>query len=121
MALSSNKILIAGALANTVGAYTQPVVVTGVGVGNATAMLNAKVIPAGWYALLPTANVTIELNAYTGTANAWTTLVANNTAATTLWSDGVNLRANAVSGTQSVTLYGINEGTAATQSSYATS
>lgn len=121
MALAANKILIAGAVSNTTAAYIQPVVVASVGAGNATAMLNSKVIPAGWYALPATANVTIEINAYTGTANSWTTIVANNTASSALFSDGVNVRANAVSGTQTVTLYGINEGTAATQSSYATS
>ena len=121
MALSSNKILVAAAVTNTAAAYFQPVVVSSVGAGNATALINAKAIPAGWYILPATANVTIEVNAYTGTANAWTTIVANNTSAAVIISDGVNVRANAVTGTQSVTLYGINEGTAATQSSYATS
>jgi len=120
MALALNKILVANVSANTASAYLQPVVVSSVGAGNATAMLNSQFIPAGLYILPATANVVIELNAYTGTANSWTTVVANNTAGVVI-SDGFNIRANAVSGTQSVTLWTVNGGAAATQSSFATS
>jgi hypothetical protein len=121
MALALNKIIVANVSANTASAYFQPVVVSSVGAGNATAMLNSQFVPAGSYTLPATANVTIEFNAYTGTANSWTTIVSNNTACAWLVSDGFNVRANAVSGTQSVTLYTVNGGNAATQSSYATS
>jgi hypothetical protein len=121
MALALNKILVANVSANTASAYYQPVVVSSVGAGNATAMLNSQFIPAGTYILPATANVTIEFNAYTGTANSWTSIVGNNTSCAWLVSDGFNVRANAVTGTQTVTLYTVNGGTAATQSSFATS
>ena len=111
MALGLNKILVANTSANTSGAYLQPVSVTNVGAGNATAMSNAQFIPAGTYLMLPAANVTIEVNNYTGTANSWTTLLANNTGGV-LISDGFNVRANATTGTQSVTLLTVNGGQA---------
>ena len=111
MALGLNKILIANASANTAGAYLQPVTVSSVGSGNATAMTNAQFIPAGTYLMLPAANVTIEVNNYTGTANNWSTLLANNTGGV-LISDGYNVRANAVTGTQTVTLLTVNGGQA---------
>lgn len=120
MALANNKIILANASANTAGAYFQPVTVSSVGAGNATAMGSSQFIPAGNYVLLPTANVTIEFNAYTGSANSWTTWIASNVGGSIV-SDGYNVRANAVTGTQSITLYTVNGGNAATQSSYATS
>ena len=113
MALGLNKILVQNATANTAGAYLLPVTVSNVGAGNATAMVNAQVIPAGTYLMLPAANVTIEVNNYTGSANSWTTLLANNTGGV-LISDGYNVRANAVTGTQSVTLMTVNGGQAVT-------
>jgi hypothetical protein len=109
MALGLNKIIIANASANTPGAYLQPVTISNVGAGNATAMLNAQFVPAGTYLMLPAANVTIEVNNYTGTANSFTTLLANNTGGV-LISDGFNVRANAVTGTQTVTLLTVNGG-----------
>jgi hypothetical protein len=111
MALGLNKILVANASANTPAAYFLPVTVSNVGAGNATAMTNAQFIPAGTYLMLPAANVTIEVNNYTGTANSWTTLLANNTGGV-LISDGFNVRANATTGTQSVTLLTVNGGQA---------
>ena len=63
--------------------------------------------------MLPAANVTIEVNNYTGSANSFTTLLANNTGGV-LISDGYNVRANAVTGTQSVTLLTVNGGQAVT-------
>ena len=74
-------------------------------------MTNAQFIPAGTYLMLPAANVTIEVNNYTGTANSWTTLLANNTGGV-LISDGYNVRANATTGTQTVTLLTVNGGQA---------
>jgi hypothetical protein len=110
MALAINKIILANATANTAGAYFEPVTVSNVGAGNSTAMISAQYIPAGVYVLPATANVVIEFNAYTGSANAWTSIVPNATASAVLVSDGVNVRANAVTGTQTVTLYTVNGG-----------
>ena len=119
MALGLNKILVAQTSTNTPSAYFQTVTISSVGAGNSTATINAKAIPAGMFLYPPTANVTIEVNAYTGSANSWTTLIAANTGGV-LFSDGYNVRANATTGTQTVTLYDVNGGQAATQSSYAT-
>jgi len=113
MALALNKIIVSNASANTAAAYFQPVTVASVGAGNATAMLLSQFVPAGLYLMLPAANVTIEVNNYTGTANSWSTLLANNTGGV-LISDGFNVRANAVTGTQTVTLLTVNGGQAAT-------
>ena len=121
MALALNKIIVSNVSTNTPSAYFQTTTVSNVGAGNSTAMLNSQLIPAGVYILPATANVVIEVNAYTGTANSWTTIVPNATASAVLISDGYNVRANAVTGTQTVTLYTVNGGQAATQSSYATS
>lgn len=112
MALGMNKILVSNVSSNTAAAYFLPVTVSNVGSGNATAMSNAQLIPAGLYLMLPAANVTIEVNNYTGTANSWSTLLANNTGGTIV-SDGWNVRANAVTGTQSVTLLTVNGGQSA--------
>ena len=114
MALALNKVILANASANTPGAYFEPVTVSNVGAGNSTAMINSQFIPAGLYVYPSTANVTIEFNQYTGTANSWVTLVAANTVAPVLVSDGYNVRANATTGTQTVTLWTVNGGQAAT-------
>jgi hypothetical protein len=114
MALALNKIILANATANTPAAYFEPVVISNVGAGNATAMISSQYVPAGLYVYPSTANVTIEFNYYTGSANAWTTLVAANTVAPVLVSDGYNVRANATTGTQTVTLFTVNGGQAAT-------
>ena len=111
MALGLNKILIANASANTAGAYLQPVTLSNVGAGNATAMINAAFIPAGTYLMLPTANVTVEVNNYTGTANSWTIMAAANVGGVVI-SDGFNVRANCTSGTANVTLMTVNGGSA---------
>ena len=114
MSLSLNKILLANASTNTAGAYLQGITITSIGIGNATLMnagtSSAQFVPAGAYILPQTTNnVTIEVNAYTGTANAWTTYIAANTGGTVI-SDGWNVRANATTGTQSLTLYTSNGG-----------
>jgi len=113
MAGGFSKIVLANTVANTVGGAFQPVVLTNVGAGNSTALVNAQYIPAGTYALLPQANVVIEFNAYTGSANSWTTMIANNTGGTVL-SDGVSVRANVTTATANVTLYTINGGNGVT-------
>jgi hypothetical protein len=118
MALALNKIILANAATNAAGAYLQGQTLTSIGIGNATAMnagtSSAQFVPAGLYILPQTTNnVTIEVNAYTGTANAWTTYIAANTGGT-VFSDGWNIRANATTGTQTLTLYTVNGGNNAT-------
>ena len=118
MALALNKIILANAVTNGAGAYLQGVTITSVGIGNATAMnagsSSAQYIPAGVYILPQTTNnVAIEVNAYTGTANAWTTYIAANTGGTVI-SDGYNVRANATTSTQTLTLFTVNGGNTAT-------
>ena len=114
MSLSLNKILLANAATNTAGAYLQGITISSIGIGNTTLMnagvSSAQFVPAGAYILPQTTNnVTIEVNAYTGTANAWTTYIAANTGGTVI-SDGWNVRANATTSTQSLTLYTSNGG-----------
>lgn len=118
MALALNKIILANAATNGAGAYLQGVTISSIGIGNATAMnagvSSAQYVPAGLYILPQTTNnVTIEVNAYTGSANAWTTYVAANTGGTII-SDGFNVRANATTSTQTLTLYTVNGGNTAT-------
>ena len=113
MAGGFNKIIVANVATNTPAATFLTYTVSNVGAGNATAMVSAQYIPAGVYILPPTANVTIEVNAYTSNANTWSTWYAANTAGW-LESDGYNVRANATTGTQTVTLYGVNGGQAVT-------
>ena len=122
-----NKIIVANTATNTPAAYLQTVTITSVGIGNATAMnagvSSAQYVPEGSYVYPPTANVTIEVNNYNASTNAtsWTSLVAANVGSAFLVSDGFNIRANATTGSQTVTLFSINGGQAATQSSFATS
>ena len=119
MSLSLNKILLANAATNTAGAYLQGVTISSIGIGNTTLMnagvSSAQTIPAGAYILPQTTNnVAIEVNAYTSAgANAWTTYIAANTGGTVI-SDGYNVRANATTSTQSLTLYTSNGGNNAT-------
>ena len=104
MSLAANKILLANAVTNTAGAYIQPYAL-----GNATA-----IIPAGWYQMLATANVTIEMNTSNNASSlTWVVSLANNTSGVII-SDGVNFRANVLAGTPTITLYATNGGQAAT-------
>ena len=112
MALALAKILVSNVSANTASSYFQPITIASVGAGSSTAMLLSQFVPAGLFLMIPAANVTIEINNYTGSANSWTTLLANNTGGM-LISDGFNVRANAVTGTQTVTLMTVNGGQAA--------
>lgn len=117
MALALNKIILANAATNGAGAYLQGVTISSIGVGNATLMnagvSSAQYVPAGLYILPQTTNnVAIEVNAYTGSANAWTTYIAANTGGTII-SDGFNVRANATTSTQTLTLYTVNGGNTA--------
>ena len=118
MAGGISKILVASTLTNAASAYLQVTTVTSVGIGNLTAMnagtSSAQYIPAGMY-VIPTAtnNVTIELNTGAANANNWVTYIAANTGGTII-SDGYNMRGNATTATQTLTLYGVNGGQAAT-------
>jgi hypothetical protein len=104
MSLAANKILLANAVTNTAGAYIQPYAL-----GNATA-----IIPAGWYQMLATANVTIEMNTSNNSSSlTWVVALANNTSGVII-SDGVNFRANVLAGTPTITLYATNGGQNAT-------
>ncbi len=122
MSLSTNKILVSQTFTNTPSAVLQPVIITSIGIGNLTAMnagvSSAQFVPAGVY-IMPystTSNVSIEVNTYqnaTGVAvNNWVAYVAVNTGGTTILSDGWNVRANASTATQSLTLYTSNGGNA---------
>lgn len=114
MTTALNKILLANTIANSAAAYLQPVRLTSIGAGTTTAMSNAVFVPEGLYLWAQQAsNVAIELNQSNGTANSWTTLIANNVGGMFV-SDGWNVRANAVTGTQSITLFTVNGGNAVT-------
>lgn len=118
MAGGISKILVASTLTNAPSAYLLTTTVTSVGIGNLTAMnagvSSAQYIPAGMY-VLPTAtnNVTIEVNTGAAGINNWVTYIAANTGGTII-SDGYNMRGNATTSTQTLTLYGVNGGQAAT-------
>jgi hypothetical protein len=102
MSLTTNKIIIAGATSNTVGAYFQTTIVTAIDSGNGT------VVPAGIYLMVPSTNVTVIAN--TGSANS--TIMAANTGGV-IFSDGINVFVKNSSGNANVTLIGVNDGQAA--------
>ena len=99
MALGQAKILVAGAVTNTAGAYFQTTTVTAVTSGNGT------VVTAGTYQMNAQANITIVM--YDGAA--WGTLIGNNTGGT-FSSDGTNVGAKAVNANTTATLVTINGG-----------
>jgi hypothetical protein len=99
MALGLNKILVAGALTNSAGAYWQTTTVTATTAG--------VVVPAGTYLMFPTANVTVTAN----NGSTITTLLANNTGGV-LISDGINVFVNAASTNTTVTLVTVDGGQA---------
>jgi hypothetical protein len=111
MALGLNKILLAGTNTNTAGAYFQTVNLANVGIGNATTGL-AAVIPAGTY-ISPggayAANLVIEVNLNVGNAATWTQIIGNAGSGIII-SDGQNVRANATTGTQLLTMITVNGG-----------
>jgi len=114
MALGLNKILLANANTNTPGAYPQTVVISSIGIGNASSMnagtLASQYVPAGLYIMPITAggNVAIEVNSGTNN-NVWATYIASNSGGTVL-SDGYNVRANATVSNQTLTMYTVNGG-----------
>ena len=99
MALGLNKILVAGALTNSAGAYWQTTTVTATTAG--------VVVPAGTYLMFPTANVTVTAN----NGSTITTLMANNTGGV-LISDGINVFVNAASSNTTVTFVTVDGGQA---------
>jgi len=99
MALGQAKILVAGAVTNTAGAYFQTTTVAAVTTGNGT------VVTAGTYQMNAQANITIVM--YDGAA--WGTLIGNNTGGTFI-SDGTNVGAKAVNANTTATLITINGG-----------
>lgn len=103
MSLSTNKIILAGAQANTPGAYFLTTTITAVNTGNGT------VVPAGVYMMFPQANVTV-IAATSNTSNS--TIIAANTGGTII-SDGVNVWAkSSYASGDTVTLIGSNGGQA---------
>lgn len=99
MALGLNKILVAGALTNSAGAYWQTTTVTATTAG--------AVVPAGTYLMFPTANVTVTAN----NGSTITTLMASNTGGV-LISDGINVFVNAASTNTTVTFVTVDGGEA---------
>lgn len=99
MALGLNKILVAGALTNSAGAYWQTTTVTATTSGTA--------VPAGTYLMFPTGNVTVTAN----NGSSIVTLMANNTGGV-LISDGINVFVNAASTNTTVTFVTVDGGQA---------
>jgi hypothetical protein len=100
MSLSTNKIILAGAVTNSAGAYFLTTTLTASNSGNGT------VVPAGVYLMFPQANTSVL--AYNGSANA--TLLAANVGGVIL-SDGVNVYAkSSFASGDTVTLLATNGG-----------
>jgi hypothetical protein len=83
MSLAINKILVAGANANTDGAYFQASSFT-------VANSSSTVVTAGTYYVYPTANVVIQVN-NNSNGNAFANVYAANAGGLVI-SDGVNVR-----------------------------
>ena len=98
MALALNKIILAGAGANTPGAYYQSVTISATKAAN-------TLVPAGVYMFIPPtpqAGTSINLQVQ-NPVNTWTTVSAN-IACVTVISDGVNVRLNNTDATNTVTV-----------------
>ena len=106
MSLATNKILLAGANANTDGAYF---LADTIAVANAS----STVVPAGTYYVYPTANVAIQVN-NNSNGNAFANVYAGGTGGLVI-SDGVNVRLTeyAGSGNATVNVVTVNGGEAA--------
>lgn len=111
MSLAINKILVAGANANSDGAYFQA---DSFAVGNN----DATVMDAGTFYVYPTANVVIQVN-NNSNGNAFANVYAANAGGFVI-SDGVNVRLKEFggSGNKTVNVVTINGGQAA-NSTYA--
>lgn len=108
MSLGIGKLILAGANANTAGAYFQT--------GTFSVAANATtVITAGTYLLTPTANVSVQVNTNSN-GNAFTTLMAANVGGVVI-SDGVNVRLSNgdANNAKTVTYVTVNGGQAASE------
>ena len=106
MSLALNKIILAGANANSAGAYFQT---TTFAVANTTSTL----ITAGTYLIAATANVNVEIQT-ASTGNTWATLLANGAGGMVI-SDGTNVRlTGTTAGTKTVTALTVNPSANAT-------
>ena len=106
MALALNKITIAGANANSAGAYflTTSFSVSGTG---------STVMTAGTYLIQATANVNVEIQT-ASTGATWGTLMANGVGGMVI-SDGTNVRlTGTTAGTKTVTALTVNPSANAT-------
>ena len=103
MSLAINKILVAGANANSDGAYFQASTV-------AVANSSSTVLTAGTFYVYPTANVAIQVN-NNSNGNAFANVYAGGTGGLVI-SDGVNVRLTeyAGSGNATVNVVTINGG-----------
>ena len=100
MSLALNKIILAGANANSAGSYF---LTTTFSVANTTSTL----VTAGTYLIAATANVNVEIQT-ASTGNTWTTLLANGTGGMVI-SDGVNVRlTGTAAGAKTVTALSVN-------------
>ena len=98
MALALNKIILAGAGANTPGAYFQSVTINAVKSAN-------TLVPAGVYVLIPATgagNTAVSLQVQ-NPVNTWTTIQAATTGGVVI-SDGVNVRLSNTDATNNVTV-----------------
>ena len=99
MALSLNKILIAGANSNTTGAYFQTTTLI------APATVAGNVVPAGVYLMFPVLNSQI----YANNGTALVLLTPANTGGVVI-SDGINVVANSTTTANTITLLTVNGG-----------
>lgn len=109
MSLAVNKIILGGtgAVTNTAGAYYQLTTLT------FTSTSVGVVVPAGVWQTVPTANVAINFNtSNNASALTFSTIIAANTGAGLVISDGINVYANASNTSATITLYGPNGGNA---------
>jgi hypothetical protein len=95
MSLAINKILVAGANANSDGAYFQASTI-------AVANSSSTVVTAGTYYVYPTSNVVIQVN-NNSNGNAFANVYAANTGGLII-SDGVNVRLREFNGGGNVTV-----------------
>jgi hypothetical protein len=110
MSLSVNKVILAGSnnVTNTAGAYYQQTTIS-----TFTSTSVGIVVPAGVWQVVPTANVSITFNtSNNASALSFVTIIAANTGAGLVISDGVNVYANASNTSATITLYGPNGGQA---------
>ena len=92
------------------GAYKPVIVEANKISSNPTIVDSTKKLPVNGYGINSKKVMAIEVNAYTSAgANAWTTYIAANVGGTII-SDGWNVRANATTATQTLTLYTSNGG-----------